>query len=84
MLEWPDWWSWEFELSPHVFKRMADRRFSEADLRTMLEDASGYHRNDEPGRWIIETRHVGRAWEIIVQPVLHDRVVVVVTAYPVG
>lgn len=39
---WPEWWGWELELSPHLFKRMTDRRFSELDLRAMLEPARGY------------------------------------------
>lgn len=83
MVEWPDWWSWELELSPHLFKRMTDRSFNEAELRLMLEDASGYHEDYEPGRWVVETRHAGRAWEVIVEPVPHERVLVGVTAYPV-
>ncbi|HUU83337.1 MAG TPA: DUF4258 domain-containing protein [Phycisphaerae bacterium] len=84
MTEWPDWWSWELELSPHVMKRMTDRRFNEADLRLMLEDASDYHQNAEPGRWVVETHHADRAWEVIVEPVPQETVLVVVTAYPLG
>ena len=38
-MEWPDWWEWELELSPHLEKRMVDRDFTELDLRTMLENA---------------------------------------------
>ena len=41
MVESPDWWSWELELSAHLLKRMMDRQFNEADLRLMLDDASG-------------------------------------------
>ena len=80
MAEWPVWWSWELELSPHLLKRMADRRFNEAELRLMLEDATGYHVNDEPGRWVVETRHAAHGWEVIVEPVPHENVLVVVTA----
>jgi hypothetical protein len=40
--KWPDWWEWEPELSPHLLKRMADRRFTEVDLREMLEKAEGW------------------------------------------
>lgn len=40
--DWPEWWDWELELSPHLFKRMDDRRFTEIDLRRMLERATGY------------------------------------------
>lgn len=84
MADWPVWWSWELEPSPHLLKRMTDRRFSEAELRLMLEDASAYHEDCEPGRWVVETRHVGCAWEIIVEPVAHEKLLVVVTAYPLG
>jgi uncharacterized protein DUF4258 len=82
MTEWPDWWSWELELSPHLFKRMIDRDFSETDLRQMLEDASGYHANHEAGRWAIETSRDNRAWEMIVEPDEQEQILVIVTAYP--
>lgn len=83
MAGWPEWWLWELELSPHLFKRMTDRQFNESDLRLMLEDAHDYHTNDEPGRWTIKTRHNQRAWEVIVEPIPEEAVLVVVTAYPV-
>jgi len=82
MTEWPIWWSRELELSPHLLKRMTDRQFNESELRLMLEDAIRYHENDEPGRWVIETRHSGRFWEVIVEPDPLEKVFVVVTAYP--
>ncbi len=62
---------------------MLDRRFNEAELRLMLEDASGYHEGNEQGRWVVETKHGGRVWEIIVEPVFEGMIVVIVTAYPV-
>ena len=83
MTEWPEWWSWELELSPHLAKRMADRGFSEPDLRLMLEGAFGYHANYEPARWVVETRHAGHSWEVVVEPDPQEKVLVVVTAYPV-
>lgn len=83
MVEWPEWWSWELELSPHLFKRMVDRIFNETDLRLMLDQAFGYHIDDEPGRWVIESSHDGTAWEVIVEPDLSLRQLVVITAYPV-
>ncbi len=48
--DFPEWWDWPLELSPHVLKRMVDRGFSEADLRTMLEDAQGISEDAAPGR----------------------------------
>jgi hypothetical protein len=83
MVRWPEWWSWEIELSPHLLKRMADRRFNEADLRAMLADASGYREDIEESRWLIHTRHGGQAWEIIAEPIVDENVLVIVTAYPV-
>ncbi|OHB85071.1 MAG: hypothetical protein A2V98_24095 [Planctomycetes bacterium RBG_16_64_12] len=82
-MQWPEWWSWELELTPHLMKRMVDRQFNEADLRLMLETATGYHENHEEGRFVIETEHDGRAWGVIVEPSPDDQVLIVVTAYPV-
>jgi hypothetical protein len=62
---------------------MADRRFTELDLRRMLERATGYHRDVVEGRWVIETRHRRRPWEVIVEPDRERQLLVVVTAYPV-
>ena len=55
---------------PHLRKRMLDRNFSEMELRTMMEDPTGYHEDHEPGRsrHVIETRHGGRSWHVIVEP----------------
>jgi len=62
---------------------MADRRFTEIDLRRMVERASGYREDVVDGRWVIETRHRGKAWEVIVEPDWARQLLVVVTAYPV-
>ena len=55
---------------------------AEVDLREMLHRASGHHRDVVPGRWVIETKHRRRAWEVIVEPEPTAQVLVVVTAYP--
>ncbi|MFP4063732.1 MAG: DUF4258 domain-containing protein [Halochromatium sp.] len=78
----PEWWNWELELTPHVLKRMEDRDFNEVDLRTMLEHALGHRPDAVEGRWIIEARHQRRRWQIIVEPDELERLLVVVTAYP--
>jgi hypothetical protein len=67
--EWPGWWDWELELSPHLLKRMTDRRFTEIDLRRMLERASGYcqgrcrgplgYRNETPRQAVGGYRRTG-------------------------
>jgi hypothetical protein len=81
-VQWPDWWKWELEITPHLEKRMADRVFTEVDLRTMLEDAEGYQPDIQEGRWVIESRFRGVRWEVIVEPDASDRLLVAVTAYP--
>ena len=79
---WPDWWEWEVELSPHLLKRMADRRFTEVDLRTMLDRAVGYTKDPAPGRFRINTRHRRKQWVVIVEPDAELHLLVVVTAFP--
>ncbi len=62
---------------------MEDRRFTEIDLRRMLQRASAYREDVVEHRWVIETRHRGRSWEVIVEPEVDRRLLVVVTAYPI-
>ena len=80
--EWPVWWKWEIELSPHLFKRMDDRRLTEIDLRDMLERASGYYQDIVEGRYVILSKFRRKNWEIIVEPDNHLRLLVIITAYP--
>jgi hypothetical protein len=61
---------------------MVDRRFSEIDLRAMLEHALAYRSDVTPGRWVIETRLRRRRWHVIVEPDTASEMLVVVTAYP--
>jgi hypothetical protein len=82
-MEWPAWWSWELELTPHLEKRMEDRAFTEVDLRTMLERAHDYRPDTVEGRWVIATRHPRTPWEVIVEPDPTEMLLVVITAYPV-
>ncbi len=74
---------WELELTPHVERRMDDRDFTEIDLRSMLDVASAYRSDILTGRFVIVTRHNGRPWDVVVEPDRTDRLLVVVTAYPV-
>jgi hypothetical protein len=80
--EWPEWWSWELELMPHLLKRMEDRDFTEVDLRSMLERASGFSPDIVDGRFVVATRHAKRPWEVIVEPDGEDQLLLVITAYP--
>jgi hypothetical protein len=76
------WWDWELELSPHLLKRMPDRRFTEVDVRRMLQAATRVRRDIEPGRWVATTRHRRERWEVIVEPDGDAEMLVVITAYP--
>ena len=62
---------------------MSDRRFTEVDLRTMLDKATGHRGGHVPGRFVIETRHRRKSWNVIVEPDVELRLLVIVTAYPV-
>jgi hypothetical protein len=52
-------------------------------LRAMLEHPTDVRSTVEVGRWIIETIHDSRPWRVIVEPDPTERLLVVVTAYPV-
>lgn len=62
---------------------MEDRRFNAVDLRTMIQKAQSHRRDVVDGRWVVETWHRRRAWEVIVEPEENGELLVVVTAYPV-
>ncbi len=61
---------------------MLDRRFTEVDLRLMLEKTTGFRDNHEEGRFAIETSHGGVRWAVIVEPLAGDVTLIVVAAYP--
>lgn len=65
-MQWPEWWNWPLELTPHIEKRMVQRDLNEIDLRTMLYNARGLKEDKEPGRWIIYSKIGFDNWEIIV------------------
>ena len=48
----------------------------------MLEKAMDLRRDIVEGRWIIRTRHQRRHWEVIIEPDFAERLLVVITAYP--
>ncbi len=79
----PFWWQWPILTSGHLLDRMTDRRFSEADLREMLEDATGIRPGAGAGRWVAECRWRGENWEVVLEPSPSSTETVVVTAYRV-
>jgi hypothetical protein len=80
-VDWPEWWAWEIEVTPHVERRMEDRGFSELDLREMLHRASAYRHDEIEGRWVIETTHDRHPWAVVVEPDPDAELLVVVTAF---
>ena len=80
-MEWPEWWHWDLEISSHVERRMEDRDFNEVELREMLEKARSLGPDVIEGRWLVQTRHRGSPWEIVVEPEIRRKLVVVITAY---
>ena len=76
------WWAWELRFLSHVERRMEERGFSEADVRSMLEEATALRQSRRAGRWLVRTRLAGRSWIVVVEPDLDEEIVLVVTAYP--
>jgi hypothetical protein len=71
-------------LSDHLLDRMVDRGFTEVDLRAMLGEGIDMTHDIVPGRWVVDTRFRTRPWEVIVEPLHDERIVLVITAYPVS
>lgn len=75
------WWDWELELTPHLYKRMEDRHFTEVDLRGMLQAAHGFRLDIVDDRYVVETRFRSRPWEVVVEPDALGQLLIVITAY---
>jgi hypothetical protein len=59
---------------------MEQRVATEVELRAMLERATGFRPNVVEGRFMIDVRHQGSQWIVIVEPDAEARLLVVVTA----
>jgi hypothetical protein len=70
-------------MSEHVLDRMEDRGFTETDVRSMLMSAQTIRGDIVAGRWIVSAFHHRRRWEIILEPDAVERLLVVITVYPV-
>jgi predicted nucleotidyltransferase len=55
--------------------------FHGSGSQAYVEKSKDYRRDVVDGRWIIVTRHARRAWEVIVEPLVSERLMFVVTAY---
>jgi hypothetical protein len=50
----------------------------------MLERATKLRADLVDKRWVVETWHARRRWEVIVEPDEESRLLIVITAYPVS
>ena len=82
-MNWPEWWNWELEITPHVEKRMVQRSFSEVELREMLYRAKALRLDKEVGRYVVVATLNATNWEIILEPDFDEKSIVIVTAYPI-
>jgi hypothetical protein len=62
---------------------MINRRFTEVDLRSMLQVAHRLRPGEAADRWVVETVHESQPGKVIVEPDETERILVVVTAYPI-
>jgi ferredoxin-thioredoxin reductase catalytic subunit len=81
MSQFPGWWKWLFEISPHAYRRMPERQFTETDLRGMLVAPERIESDICPGRFLIHCRWYGRNWHVIVEPDPDTKTVIIVTAF---
>jgi hypothetical protein len=80
----PRWWGWPLEFPDHVRERMRQRNFSETDVRHMLFRVRRVRPLEDPFRWSVDSELDRTPWRIILEPDPAERVVVVVTAYPLA
>ena len=64
-------------------RRLIKREFTEIELRRMMEQATGFHKDYKEDRWVIEVRFRQDDWEVIVEPIPEEEILEVVTAYEV-
>ena len=83
-MNWPDWWDWELELTPHVEKRMTQRGFNELGLREMMQRALGLTQDTNTGRYVVDSTFRGTRWAVIVEPDPDTHTVIIITAYAVS
>ena len=62
---------------------MIQRDFTEIDLQDMFDRARHYRPDIGEGRWVIETCHLNRDWEIIVELDPEEQLLVIITAYSI-
>jgi len=77
----PSWWEWKLTFTRHAERRMMERGVTEVVLRAMLRWARVVRPSRVEGRFVVETTHEGRCWEVVVEPDDELECLVVVTMY---
>lgn len=77
----PEWWGWEFEISPHLLRRMEERDFTETDLRRMLHGVRTVRPDASTGRYRARGYHRNHEWMIVLEPDHETGIVVVIAAF---
>lgn len=75
----PTWWEWELLVTRHAERRMMERGVTEVGVRAMLKWARVVRPSRLEGRFVVETTHEGRSWEVVVEPDGELECIVVVT-----
>lgn len=78
----PYWWTWPQEWTDHVQLQLADRANRGETLHELFANPVRLFPGRLPGRWCVESALHGRRWHVIVDVDDDERVLVVVTAYP--
>ena len=68
---------------PPYASNVQDRGFTEVDLRAMLHTATSWRPDHVTGRYLIATRLRARPWSVIVEPDPDEKLLVVITAFPI-
>ena len=84
MTTFPDWWNWDLSFTSHAELRMEQRGVTEAEVRAMLENATGFEPNIVEGRFMIDVRHLQSRWIVVLEPDAEAKLLVVVTVYEVS
>jgi len=75
----PTWWKWQLTFTRHAERRMTERGVTEVGARAMLRWAKVVRPSRVECRFVVETAHGGRSWEVVVEPDGQRECVVVVT-----
>ncbi|HEX7878019.1 MAG TPA: hypothetical protein VF720_01340 [Candidatus Eisenbacteria bacterium] len=79
----PEWWDWELKILAHAELSLDQRDLTELDLRQMFWKADRTSPDPRRGRFRVDVFHRSQRWVIVVEPVIEERQLVVLTIYEV-